>query len=73
MTNKKKKMKNKEIISLSDAELNEKVSEGKLALNKIKLNQAISPVENPAKIRTDRRAIARMLTEVSKRKNAAKK
>ncbi|MCA6435906.1 MAG: 50S ribosomal protein L29 [Bacteroidota bacterium] len=66
-------MKNKEIISLSDAELNEKVSEGKLALNKIKLNQAISPVENPAKIRTDRRAIARMLTEVSKRKNAAKK
>jgi|694.fasta_scaffold00674_21 large subunit ribosomal protein L29 len=66
-------MKNKEIISLSYAELNEKVSEGKLALNKIKLNQAISPVENPAKIRTDRRAIARMLTEVSKRKNAAKK
>lgn len=66
-------MKNKEIISLSEAELNEKVSEGKLALNKIKLNQAISPVENPAKIRTDRRAIARMLTEVSKRKNAAKK
>ncbi|MCA0429435.1 MAG: 50S ribosomal protein L29 [Bacteroidetes bacterium] len=66
-------MKNKEIINLSDAELNEKVSEGKTALNKIKLNQAISPVENPAKIRTDRRAIARMLTEVSKRKNAAKK
>jgi large subunit ribosomal protein L29 len=66
-------MKNKEIINLSDAELNEKVSDGKSALNKIKLNQAISPVENPAKIRTDRRAIARMLTEVSKRKNAAKK
>ncbi len=66
-------MKNKEIINLSDAELSEKISEGKTALNKIKLNQAISPVENPAKIRTDRRAIARMLTEVSKRKNAAKK
>jgi large subunit ribosomal protein L29 len=65
-------MKNKEIVGLSDQELVEKIKEEKAGLNKLKLNHAVSPVENPAKIRVDRRNIARLKTEVNKRKKGAK-
>ena len=51
----------------------EKVKEEKAALNKMTLNHAISPVENPSKIRFNRRNIARMVTEVTKRKNTSNK
>jgi len=66
-------MKNKDIVGLPDTELNEKIKEGKANLNKATLNHAISPVEDPSKIRKDRRTVARMLTEVSKRKNTSNK
>lgn len=65
-------MANKEIKGLSDQELVEKISEEKAALNKMMLNHAISPVENPSTIRINRRNIARMLTEANKRKQASK-
>ena len=64
-------MKNKEIAALSDQELQEKITEEKAGLNKMKLNHAVSPVENPAKIRTIRRTIAKLITETNKRKKAA--
>jgi large subunit ribosomal protein L29 len=64
-------MKNKDIISLTDQELNERVKEAKAALNKQTLNHAISPVENPSIIRKNRRTIAMMLTEITKRKSTA--
>jgi len=66
-------MKNKDIISLTDQELMERVKEAKSALNKQTLNHTISPVENPAIIRNNRRTVAKMLTELSKRKNSANK
>ena len=65
-------MANKEIKGLSDQELVEKIAEEKSALNKMVLNHAISPVENPSIIRVNRRNIARMLTEANKRKQASK-
>ncbi|WP_317896929.1 50S ribosomal protein L29 [Aurantibacillus circumpalustris] len=65
-------MATKEIKGLSDQELNEKITAEKADLNKVTLNHAISPVENPAKIRIARRNIAVMLTEVNNRKKAAK-
>lgn len=65
-------MKNKDIVGLSDQELMDKIKEESAALNKLVLNHAVSPVENPAKIRADRRNIARLKTEVNKRKKAAK-
>lgn len=65
-------MKNKDIVGLSDQELMDKIKEEKAGLNKLVLNHAISPVENPAKIRADRRTIARLKTEANKRKKAAK-
>ena len=64
---KKTQMANKEIKGLSDQELRDRISEEKAALNKMLLNHAISPVENPSKIRSNRRNIARMLTEANKR------
>jgi large subunit ribosomal protein L29 len=66
-------MATKEIKGLSDQDLIEKIKEEKAGLNKVTLNHTISPVENPSKIRADRRNIARMLTEVSNRKKASKK
>lgn len=66
-------MKNKDIISLTEQELQERVQEAKNALSKLTLNHTISPVENPAVIRQNRRTVARMLTELSKRKNSANK
>jgi len=66
-------MKNKEIKGLSDQELIEKIRDGKADLNKLTLNHAISPIESPAKIRLERRKIARLQTEVNLRKNGAAK
>jgi len=66
-------MENKEIKGLSDQDLNERIKEEKAALNKMTLNHAISPVENPAVIRANRRNVAKMLTEANSRKKASKK
>lgn len=65
-------MKNKDIVSLSDQELKDKIAEEKAGLNKMTLNHAISPVENPLKIRVTRRNIARLKTEANKRNKASK-
>lgn len=66
-------MKNKDnITALSDQELIEKIKEEKAGLNKMTLNHAISPVENPAKIRVNRRNVARMLTVLNQRNKASK-
>lgn len=66
-------MKNKDIVSLTEQELNQKAAEEKASLVRLKLNHAVSPVENPLQIRKQRRTVARLLTEVSKRKNANNK
>jgi large subunit ribosomal protein L29 len=61
-------MKQTEIISLTDAELNERLAEEKAQLTKLELNHSVSPIENPLKIRSSRRTIARILTEIGSRK-----
>jgi len=63
-------MKTKDIIALSDQELVDKIKEGKAALNKMKINHNISPIENPITIRNARKNIARLLTETTKRKSS---
>lgn len=60
-------MKQEVIRELSKAELIERLEEERKQLNKLKLNHAVSPLENPNKIKTYRRTIARMLTELHKR------
>jgi len=60
-------MKQSEIKNLSAAELQEKLSQTKKAYANLKLAHAISPIENPLQIRTVRRSIARLVTELTKR------
>ena len=65
-------MENKDIIALSTVELQAKMKEEKAVFSKLKLNHAISPIENPIKIRDSRKDIARLSTELTKRNNASK-
>ncbi len=65
-------MKNKDIIALSAEELQAKLKDEKAVLTKLKLNHAISPIENPLKIRDTRKAVARIATEITKRNKASK-
>ena len=45
----------------------EKIENAEAALTKMKLNHQITPLENPSQIKTARRDIARMKTELSQR------
>jgi large subunit ribosomal protein L29 len=60
-------MKSSEIRELSNQELLEHIDNEKSALVRMKLNHAISPLENPQKIKESRRTIARLITEKHKR------
>ncbi|MCA5004261.1 50S ribosomal protein L29 [Sphingobacterium bovistauri] len=65
-------MKNSEIVELTTDALTAKLAEEKAALNKLKFAHAVSALENPNVLKAARKNIAKISTEVSKRKNAAK-
>jgi large subunit ribosomal protein L29 len=58
-------MKNKELKDLSAADLQENVNSEKASLQRLKFAHAISPIENPMKIRHARKQIARLKTELN--------
>ena len=60
-------MKNSEIKELSTKDLKERLDSEKEILVRLKLNHAVSPLDNPMKIKISRRNIARMQTELVKR------
>ena len=60
-------MKQQEINELTTPELKEKLANEQDRLVTMRLNHAISPLENPQLIKAQRRDIARMLTELRKR------
>jgi large subunit ribosomal protein L29 len=60
-------MKPNVIREMSTAELRERLDEEKKHLQKLKLNHAVSPLENPMKIQIFRKTIARIKTELHKR------
>lgn len=60
-------MKQQVIQELSTAELVEKLATEKDQLVKLKLNHAVSSIENPYTIKEQRRNIAKMMTELRKR------
>ncbi|WP_430615193.1 50S ribosomal protein L29 [Flavobacterium sp. JP2137] len=60
-------MKQSEIVNLSAAELQEQLSQLKKTYADLKSAHAISPIENPLQIRSLRRSIARVSTELCKR------
>ncbi len=65
-------MKASEIRGLSVAELEDKVANAKAELQKMQLAHAISPLENPMKIRKTRKEIAQYLTILTEKKNNEK-
>lgn len=60
-------MKQSEIKEASTAELQERLTENRKAFSDLKMAHAITPLENPIQLRGQRRAIARIVTELTKR------
>jgi large subunit ribosomal protein L29 len=61
------------IKELSTAELKEKLETERAAYQKMILTHAVSPLENPNKIKESRKNIARCLTELRAREIAGNK
>ena len=49
---------------MTTGEITERLDEEKRQITKLKLNHAVSPLENPNKIRAYRKTIARLQTEL---------
>ena len=63
-------MKNSEILELTTEELVARVGEERTNLTKLKFAHAVSAIENPLRITKVRKDIARLSTELTKRKAA---
>jgi len=57
-------MKNSEIKSLSESEITERIVAEQENLTKLNFAHAISPIENPNKIRETKKLIARLKTSL---------
>ena len=60
-------MKKESLKELSVNDLNERLEQAQMQLQKMRLNHAASPLENPNTIRATRTNIARILTELRRR------
>ena len=60
-------MKKEEIKELSTADLKERLAQMEKEYLQLKVNHAVTPVDNPAKITADRRMSARVKTELRQR------
>ncbi|NQY28761.1 MAG: 50S ribosomal protein L29 [Flavobacteriaceae bacterium] len=60
-------MKQSEIKELSTGDLQTKFAELKKSYTELKFAHAIQPLDNPLQIRTVRRSVARVATELTKR------
>lgn len=65
-------MKNSEIKELSTNDIQERIEDQQMILDKARLNHAVSPLENPNVLKEYRKTIARLKTELNKRKLAEK-
>jgi len=65
-------MKQEVVKELSTADIIERLEEERKRLTRIKLNHAVSPLENPNEIKANRRTIARLETERRRRTIAEK-
>lgn len=63
-------MKNAEIRELSDKELAGRIKEERAALTKLNFTHAVSPLDNPNRLKENKRTIARLLTEQKRRQLA---
>ena len=60
-------MKNNGLKDLTVAELQERLETEKKQLTKLRINHAVSPIENPSLIQKTRKNVARIYTEISRR------
>lgn len=60
-------MKKVEIKELSTQDLKDRLEQMEQEYAQLKMTHSVSPVDNPAKIRRDRRMIARVKTELRQR------
>lgn len=66
-------MKKEEIKELSIKELRDQIEVAEKAYRELKVTHAISPIDNPAKITSDRREIARLKTVLRQKELEAEK
>jgi large subunit ribosomal protein L29 len=64
-------MKQDIVKDLTTDEIRDRIAEERGVYTKMKMSHAVSPIENPLKIRASRRLIARLTTEYKKRTMAA--
>ncbi len=64
-------MKQEEIVQLTAEDLDDRLEEAKEKMGKLLLTHKVSPLENPLQIKLLRKTIARLNTEVNKRKTQA--
>lgn len=61
-------MKNSEFLELSTEEISARLAEEKNGLTKLKFAHTVSAIENPSRIAKIKKDIARLNTEITKRK-----
>ena len=66
-------MKQKVILEMTNEELKERLEEEKKQLVKMKLAHAVSPLDNPHKMKEYKSTVARLLTELKRREIEAGK
>jgi large subunit ribosomal protein L29 len=64
-------MKQQDILKLSDADLRNQVSTLEDKIARLRLSHKVTPIENPLQIRSVRKTIARLKTELTKRATQA--
>ena len=65
-------MKAQVLVEMPENELNDLLVTEKDRLVKMKMSHSVSPMENPLQIKFTRKTIARVMTEISKRRNTSK-
>jgi large subunit ribosomal protein L29 len=63
-------MKQDIVKDLTTDEIRDRIAEERGVYAKLKMSHAVSPIENPLKIRSTRKLIARLVTEYKKRTTA---
>ena len=61
-------MQYQDIKNLTEKELHLGLKDERAQLQKMKFSHAVSPIENPHKLRISRKTIARYITEINRRR-----
>jgi large subunit ribosomal protein L29 len=64
------KTKGTELKDLTLLELQDKLQDSRGTLNKLRFNHAVSPIDSPMQLRSKKKEVARILTELRKRELA---